>query len=85
MANTKIQNLPIVGTQQVSSSGWYLYATDVVNFTDARIKATDFFTTISSSGVGKSLIASSTLNNVGIKTLDSVSPSIEIKDLTGSL
>jgi hypothetical protein len=86
MANTKIQNLPIVGLNQISESGWYFYTSDVSNFRDARIKASDLFTTVTSVGTGKSLLqGSSTFNSISLKTLNVGSTGLSIKDSSGGL
>jgi hypothetical protein len=86
MANTKIQNLPIVGLNQISESGWYFYTSDISNFRDARIKASDLFTTVTSVGTGKSLLqGSSTFNSISLKTLNVGSTGLSIKDSSGGL
>ena len=86
MANTKIQNLPIVGLNQISESGWYLYTSDVSNFRDARVKASDFFTNVTSVGTGKSLLqSSSAFNSIGLKTLNVGTTGLSIKDSSAGL
>ena len=81
MANTKIKYLPTASLAQVSSSNnYFLYMSDLGTERDVKFKAKDFFTSVTSSGSGTSLISRSTLNSVSLKTLSAGTTTLNVSD-----
>ena len=81
MANTKLKHLSTASLSQVASSrGYFLYLLDTNTDTDYKLRVTDLFTRITSVGTGLSLISKEASNISTLKTINTNSVPLSLKD-----